>query len=166
MLRYVFFLMLICVYLCLYSSGLTVSKPGTTGSSTSAYVTLMNPASGDKITGLTVGKPTAGSPSPPVTPVSPASEKQIWKLAVVVVGCGVTVGVILLGLLVYTGRRTEKCVSKRPKAKVDDDLTHVCMNMGRLNSGVLPAGNSQTYSAVTYVPVNGQSDMYQIYCNM
>ncbi|XP_071782019.2 uncharacterized protein LOC139932211 [Centroberyx gerrardi] len=165
-------------------SGLTVSKPSTTGSSTSAYVTLMNPASGDKITGLTVGKPTAGSPSPPVTPVSPASEKQIWKLVVVVTGCGVTVGVILLGLvLICTRRRTGKFVSKRPKAKVDDDLTRDCMNMGSLNSGgVSPGGNGGTYSLITSVPANvfptgsakvnrpepqnEDSDTYHVYCTI
>ncbi|XP_071376804.1 mucin-17-like [Centroberyx affinis] len=167
-------------------SGLTFSKPGTTASSTSAYVILMNPASGDKTSGLTVGKPssTFGSPSSPVTPVNPASEKQIWKLVVVVAGCGVTVGVILLGLaLVCTRRGTGKFVSKRPKAKVDDDLTRDCMNMGSLNSGgVSPAGNGGTYSLITSVPdnvfptgsvkvtrpqpQNEDSDTYHVYCTI
>ncbi|KAM4613759.1 uncharacterized protein ACJ7VT_011782 [Polymixia lowei] len=116
--------------------------------------------------------------------LSSISRKRMWTFAVVVAGCGVTVGVILLGLVpTCTQRRNEKCVSKRPKAKYDDNLTNDCMPMGGIYSrGESPAGNVGPYSLISSVPVNafptdsagvdkqehhnGNSDTYHIYSSI
>ncbi|XP_029906571.1 uncharacterized protein LOC115358721 [Myripristis murdjan] len=124
-------------------SGLTVSRLTTTGDSTSDCGAPVTPTSG-----LTVGKPIteSGSPSFPVTTMHTAPENQTLMFAVVVAGCGVTVGIILLVLAFFcVQRRTETCVSKRRKTKAKGDM--------RGTKGVvLPAGDAGVYSMITSVP--------------
>ncbi|XP_068568154.1 mucin-5AC-like isoform X5 [Cebidichthys violaceus] len=64
---------------------------------------------------------TASFLSTSLTPVKPTSEK-----ITLMIGGGVTVGVVLLGLtLLLSQSRIEKCVSKRPNGlQVDDDETY------------------------------------------
>ncbi|XP_049438570.1 uncharacterized protein LOC125892575 isoform X4 [Epinephelus fuscoguttatus] len=141
-------------------------------------MTALNPGSGNEATGWSVNTAGNKEVSNPATPQETASGMWIWRFVAVVAGCGVTVGVVVLvsamlckrrteslilvigavvtmgvllpGLaLLFTQSRTEKSVSRRPKAII---------------TGLLD-GFDETYSIVTYecssvmcVSLSSQSD--------
>ncbi|XP_067442158.1 uncharacterized protein [Thunnus thynnus] len=100
--------------------------------------TPVKPTSGT-FTGITMTSPDAALTNQASN--DEITETWIWKLVVVVVGFGVTVGVILLGFApLYNQSTIEKCAFKRPKAIITDYRDY--MN--------LQAGYDETYSIVIY----------------
>ncbi|XP_040889497.1 uncharacterized protein LOC121179003 isoform X6 [Toxotes jaculatrix] len=115
-----------------------------------------------------------------VTPASKdnITEIWIWKVAIAVTGLGVTVGIILLGLL-CTKTRSGKRFYGRSQAGTTDDTLHMRSADGRS----LPAhNNKEGYSMVSSVPgadgpsgsenlnsrdpKNENSDTYHVYATI
>ncbi|XP_047438293.1 uncharacterized protein LOC125006372 isoform X1 [Mugil cephalus] len=86
----------------------------------------------------------------PVTTPEASSDLWMWKLVVVVLGFGVTVGFILLGVvLVHIKRRSGKYSDKRLQASV----TGESVNMTSVDPGeLLPAGNIESYHVISSLP--------------
>ncbi|XP_033995087.1 uncharacterized protein LOC117489703 isoform X4 [Trematomus bernacchii] len=87
---------------------------------------------------------------PPETPAD--VHTGIWNAVVVVTGCGVSVGVILLGsAILFSTKRTGKCVHLSSKTSIPGKTKYASGYMGKLSSGeYLPSGYDETYSIVTY----------------
>ncbi|XP_035517621.1 uncharacterized protein LOC118328124 [Morone saxatilis] len=159
------------------NSGLTQSAVITTTGSTvsrphaSTPITPAKQTSPNRITGLTVGRPsnTDSFISTSLIPVKPSvaltlntastkaslfpetsSETWIRKSIIVVAGFGVTVGVISLGLgLFCTKRRTEGCSYKRKQTNVTDDFMYM-INLDY--EGLFSADNDKANDVITSLP--------------
>ncbi|XP_029948202.1 flocculation protein FLO11-like isoform X2 [Salarias fasciatus] len=142
------------------TSGPTSSPWSGTLSSASASVRPRQPtpeaSSPDSTSGPTSSpwSGTVSSPSASVTPwkptpeaSSPASTSDWWKLMVLQVSCGLTLGIFLLGMTLFCSNRNDKYFHQRAQPNHTGDSVDM-WNIGRL----LPADNDETFTEVIFEP--------------